>query len=120
MTFQVIVNHSTHEFDGHSLTLGNIASILAAMAALVSLGLAAYIRMEHPKKERSPFWSRFACGLIGFWMLLPPVYFWLDWLYWTAPGDREMTVHTHDLARNIWLALVVALAAILEIKWLKE
>jgi hypothetical protein len=119
MIFYVIVNHFTRESNGCGLTIGNIVSIFAAIAALVSLGLAIYIGLKHPKEKRSRHCNWIAYGLIAFWVLIPPVYFWLDWLYMTAPADREMTVHTHDLARNIWLALVVVLAGILEIKWPK-
>lgn len=55
--------------------------------------------------------------LIGFWAVVPPLFFWLDWVLFCsrlAPSDpaREVAKHTHDLSRNIWLALVGVLAVL--------
>jgi hypothetical protein len=53
--------------------------------------------------------------LIGFWVIVPPIFFWLDWVWlcsYLAPSapEREVAKHTHDLSRNIWLAVVAILA----------
>jgi hypothetical protein len=51
--------------------------------------------------------------LLAFWGLVPPAFFWVDWVFFcrgmTTP-DRDIAKHTHDLSRNIWLALIALLA----------
>jgi len=59
--------------------------------------------------------------LVCFWGLVPPLFFWLDWvvLCSTLPANdaqRDVAKHTHDLARNIWVALVAILAVAFAIK----
>jgi hypothetical protein len=55
--------------------------------------------------------------VIGFWAIVPPLFFWIDWvMFLPGEADREVAKHTHDLSRNIWLALVVTLALIFEVK----
>jgi hypothetical protein len=52
--------------------------------------------------------------LVAFWLLFPPVFLWADWVfYWTTmtAETRSAAEHLHDLARNIWLALVAVLTA---------
>lgn len=51
--------------------------------------------------------------LIGAWGLGPPIFFWVDWVCFPKDyekGDRDIAQHTHDLARNIWIAFVAILA----------
>jgi hypothetical protein len=56
--------------------------------------------------------------LIGFWVIAPPVFFWVDWVaFLPAQADRDVAKHTHDLARNIWLALVGILAVLFAVKF---
>src|SRR5687768_13852622 len=61
-------------------------------------------------------WDRNEIGrwLIGAWVLGPPIWFFLDWTY-LSPGltdtDRGDRKHTHDLARNVWLAFIATLVA---------
>jgi uncharacterized membrane protein YhaH (DUF805 family) len=60
--------------------------------------------------------------IVGFWILVPPVYFWFDWvaLCRDIPAANVSGVkHLHDLSRNIWLALVVILIALFEITFFK-
>ena len=60
--------------------------------------------------------------LVGFWLLAPPIYFWLDWhlLCRDIPPEKTDSVkHIHDLSRNIWVALVVVLMALLNIQIFK-
>jgi len=57
--------------------------------------------------------------LIGFWALVPPVFLWTDWVGFRPAdqNDKENAKHTHDLSRNIWLALVAVLTVLFNIKW---
>jgi hypothetical protein len=57
--------------------------------------------------------------IVFFWVIVPPIFFWIDWVgfYGQIPaGDRDFVKHTHDLSRNIWLALVVLLSFLFNIK----
>ena len=58
----------------------------------------------------------FAFLIVGFWVITPPVFLWLDWVFYclkTADKSfRDDAKHTHNLARNIWVALVVILIAL--------
>jgi hypothetical protein len=57
--------------------------------------------------------------LIGIWGLLPPIFFWLDWVCFCRDLDKEQqefAKHTHDLGRNVWLALLAVLAILFELK----
>jgi hypothetical protein len=44
-----------------------------------------------------------------------------EWVYYrdqiTAKDDRDELQHTHDLARNVWLALVVVLVVLFNLEW---
>jgi hypothetical protein len=54
-------------------------------------------------------------AILACWTLLPPVYFWFDWVFLCRDQqqtEREVSKHTHDLSRNIWLGLVAVLAAL--------
>ena len=57
--------------------------------------------------------------IVGFWVIVPPVFLWLDWiLYCLKIGDerfRDDAQHTHNLARNIWLALVLILVSLFDL-----
>jgi hypothetical protein len=58
--------------------------------------------------------------IIGFWVLIPPIFFWVDWVFFCRGLSAQAldgAKHTHELSRNIWLALIVALIAAFEIKW---
>jgi hypothetical protein len=52
--------------------------------------------------------------LIGFWLLVPPLFFWLDWVWFCrniphGSDERRTISHTHTLSRNIWVAFVALL-----------
>lgn len=52
--------------------------------------------------------------LIAFWLLAPPLFFWVDWVWFcrNLPHDsaeRRTISHTHGLSRNIWAAFVALL-----------
>jgi hypothetical protein len=55
--------------------------------------------------------------LIGFWGLAPPLFFWLDWMYFcnylpAEAEERKIAKQSYDLSRNIWIAFVAILAAL--------
>lgn len=57
--------------------------------------------------------------LVGFWVLAPPIFFWIDWVLFCRGMDekeQEVVIHTHDLSRNIWLALIAILTVLFNIK----
>lgn len=95
--------HQRDKFN-HAITVG------AIIAALFSCIVALYYNLV----ETTP-----NCPLpyliIGFWVLAPPVYFWLDWHVLCAkiPAQHvESVKHIHDLSRNIWIALISVLSAL--------
>lgn len=82
----------------------------STVLALLSLLMAGAWR-NHPD------YASFFKFLIGFWVLAPPVWFMVDWTYYTSPEEEENVKHVHELGRNIWLALVVILAVLTGIRW---
>jgi hypothetical protein len=53
--------------------------------------------------------------IVFIWTIFPPVFFWLDWVYFCGKANLSETQwdrirHTHDLAQNIWLGLPAVLA----------
>jgi len=96
--------------------LGRIAAYIAAPLALFSLFYAVAMRLTWPDVEKSPeCWQTVGAVTVGAWVLLPPVWFWLEWVFFSKGQDAERLKHTHDLSRNIWIALVIVLAALLKI-----
>jgi hypothetical protein len=69
-----------------------------------------------------------AMVVIGSWALLPPIFFWIDWVWFFERGDdqtildparaarRDIAKHSHDLARNIWLGLLGILYVLFALK----
>ena len=58
--------------------------------------------------------------LVAIWVIGPPVFFWFDWVIFCKSlptSEKEDAKHTHDLGRNIWLALVGILAVAVGIKF---
>jgi hypothetical protein len=61
-------------------------------------------------------WARL---IVSFWVLVPPVYLWWDWVRYCDDINKYKKAdakHTHNLARNIWLALVIVLIAVFDIE----
>jgi hypothetical protein len=94
------------------------------IAGVLSIGLA-YWSLRRALDPSSTFgaWTHDGLGkfLIGFWALVPPLFFWVDWVWlctYLPAGDpeREVAKHTHDLSRNIWLALVGILAVLFALR----
>ena len=63
--------------------------------------------------------KQFGAVLIGIWVIAPPIFFWADWVCYSGAfkdeGSRDLAKHTHDLSRNIWLALIVLLAYMFDV-----
>ena len=64
-------------------------------------------------------------SLVAAWIIGPPVWFSIEWHRASSPQSKnqlqpeklEVLAHTHELDRNIWLALVVILAALFKVSW---
>jgi hypothetical protein len=84
----------------------------ALVLALASLGAAWLLRT-------SIYRISWGYPLVAAWVAIPPVYFLLEYVLLppSAGFEDERVRHMHDLGRNIWLALVVLLANLLNITW---
>lgn len=102
------VNATRDEFNKHmgwSATFLGIASLFFALRF----------------RAAAPDFAKYA--FVGAWTLVPPIYFWLDWVYYCkdVPADQvEGVRHMHDLSRNIWIALVVVLVALFDLSVFKS
>jgi hypothetical protein len=82
--------------------VGGASAVVFAIVSLLALAC----------KTRLPAgWDANIVGgfLIAVWAIVPPAFFWLDWVYFCrdmSPADRGIVGHTHDLARNIWVGLL--------------
>jgi hypothetical protein len=92
-----------------------IFGIISAIAALACLAIA-----KGSLGEGIQGWEKqHAYAIVGAWAVLPPVFFWVDWVVFCqtmSKDELDRAKHTHDLSRNIWLALVILLGAVLGIK----
>jgi len=78
-------------------------------AATISVVVAIALRLQWPTEKKL-----FSYILVGAWTLVPPIWFLYDWCKF-EPKDASNFEHfkySQELARNIWLALIVVLAAI--------
>lgn len=94
-----------------------LGTALSIVAALISLALGAVYRSDRECLPKS-----LGPVLVGVWVLLPPVWFWFEWVFYSSEQkelERSRVQHLHDLSRTIWLALVVVLAALFEVRWNK-
>jgi hypothetical protein len=82
--------------------VGGVSAVIFAVISLLALVC----------KSRLPAgWDVNIVGgvLIAVWAILPPAFFWLDWVYFCrnmTTAERDIASHTHDLARNIWVGLL--------------
>src|SRR5215469_15926952 len=91
----------------------NSAVVTAIIASALSLALAVPIGTVWCK---TPYHQVVGYGLLAAWIGMPPLYFFLEYALLPPPATREARVqHMHDLCRNIWVAFVVLLAAIMGI-----
>jgi hypothetical protein len=90
--------------------------LIASALAVVSIGIAIVIRRCKHEDSRL-FWGYI---LVGSWTLLPPLWFIWEWhAYDLVHCEREFEhfKYSQELARNVWVALVVFLGSIVRIKW---
>jgi hypothetical protein len=89
--------------------------VIAGFAAVASLILAlmpsiAIFSLTH---------KQFGKYIVFFWVLIPPIWFWLEWNSAASrnkKNDREWKTHAHDLGRNFWLAITLMLTYLFDIK----
>jgi hypothetical protein len=85
--------------------------VIGALCAAISLGLGLKLINWTVDKQL----------ILALWVAIPPLFFFCDWIkYGPEPKEEnaaliESISHTHDLARNIWLALIVILTVLYEI-----
>ncbi len=91
---------------------------VSAVLAVLSLAVAAALR-----NMWSDYVNPLGYILLAFWALVPPVWFVYEFASAFPKGHKEPQAevdrlkHLHDLSRNVWLAFVVVLAAIMGVKW---
>jgi hypothetical protein len=90
-------------------------SWISAGLAFASLAIGLLLRCESHE-------CRAAIGyfVVALWALMPPIRFWFEWVFLCRDlSDKELehVKHLHELSRNIWVALVIVLAALYDIKW---
>ena len=82
-------------------------SIISTVAILFAIGTS-YCAAIYPD------WPKFPGQALSLAVvLLPPIFFWADWTFFFGQipvEERDAAKHTHDLSRNIWLAVLVVLA----------
>jgi hypothetical protein len=94
---------------------------LFAIASLL-MGIASRFQVQ-------PFNQPYVAMLVvGSWALVPPIFFWVDWVWFFEHGDdkavvtpehaarRDIAKHSHDLGRNIWLGLLAILYVLFALK----
>ena len=85
--------------------------MVSGLLALASLAGALWVRNSCPPN------SVIGYGIVAFWGLAPPIWFLYEWVCLCRYLDKDEQArirHLHGLARNIWLALVTVLTAILQ------
>jgi hypothetical protein len=83
---------------------------LTFILVLTSLAFALYIRFCD-KSSLNPY----GYIVLGLWLLVPPAWFLYEWTLCRTfdESERGRIKHFHELCRNLWLALVIVLAAIM-------
>jgi hypothetical protein len=83
---------------------------LGALIGAISLGIGLCVSLKFGPPHLKA-WGPF---VIGIWILVPPIFFWMDWVCFASELKtdelRDFAKHTHDLSRNIWIALAAILA----------
>ena len=88
---------------------------VSAVAAVASLLVAGVLRFVNPDLA-----TAVGNPIVAAWVLLPPVWFFCEWVFLCDGKNKDeldRIKHLHELARNIWLALVVVLVATFGIEW---
>jgi hypothetical protein len=83
---------------------------LSGAFAIGSLAFAVFVRFCQPALLKP-----YGYIILGLWALVPPLWFIYEWMLSAslAPAEQDRIKHFHDLARNLWLALILALGAIM-------
>jgi hypothetical protein len=112
---------------GYIRTVAGIAIALATISIVVALWLRSSTRRQDATADSRGRKRLYSYVLLGLWVLLPPVWFFFEFEFLhpaiqsaqdgNATFELSRVSHAQDLASKIWLALVVSLAAILNIKW---
>ena len=96
---------------------GKLCAVLSlsfpVLLIVLSLG---YAFLFYPSHKQEYNHCLLSAGIIAFWTLIPPMWFWYDWRFHFKKEDAQYKTHLHDLGRNIWLALVAVLAYAFGIK----
>lgn len=98
---------------------------VAAILAIVSLEIALSVRKkkesaaENANKTAKEKLPKLDLGdwIIAFWAIIPPLWFFVEWRSLSYGQELEVFKYSQELARNIWVAFVVLLVAILKGKW---
>ena len=90
---------------------------LSAVLAILSLGFALWIRFGS-----SPCLKPVGNVILGLWTIRPPLWFMGEWNHslHLPPEEKKDIEHWHELARNLWLALIVVLSATMGIGFKAE
>jgi cytochrome b561 len=91
-------------------------ALWSGIAAALSLIVAGVLRFVCPELAKAVGYP-----VVAAWVLLPPVWFFFEWVVLCRDlknkAERDRIKHLHELARNIWLGLVVVLALTFGIDW---
>jgi len=89
---------------------------LSIVAALLSLVFALLIRFEWPCLRS------YGYVILGLWTIGPPLWFMWEWNHsLDLPHEEKRDIeHWHELARNLWLALIIVLSATMGIVFKAE
>jgi hypothetical protein len=104
-------------------TLIDVAVATGAVLFVASLAYAFKVRKDTMSGDVEEAHARpRGYMLIGAWVLVPPLWFFFEftWLHPNIFDDSTefaRVKYAQELARNVWLAFVVVLAAILGVKW---
>lgn len=83
---------------------------LSGVLAVASLAFALFVHFCRPS-----LLEPYGYVMLGLWALVPPLWFIYEWTLSASltQKERDRIKHFHELARNLWLALIVALGAIM-------
>jgi hypothetical protein len=86
-------------------------ALIAIPLALLSVIIVALIRHKDHLRDT---WGVL---ILGAWTIFPSIWFLYEWIALRHTTNTEDLKHVQDLVRNIWVAFVVILTAILFGKW---
>jgi hypothetical protein len=102
------------QFDAVSKSKTWIGALAMAVTAIVTVWWA------HKRPHSgSLFYAEIA--LLVMWVLVPPIWFNIDWYYWDVNPNSKLPrkeqfddfKHSQDLARNLWVAIAGLLTVLL-------